>query len=73
MLGDAIVFQLVSSLEFMPAIVLTSKLCPKDVEATVYALLAGFQNFWVCSPPHRPQLSSLLRQPAAPLCALSVV
>jgi hypothetical protein len=25
--------------------VLTSKLCPKHVEATIYAILAGFQNF----------------------------
>ena len=29
----------------MPGVVLTSKLCPKHVEATTYALLAGFQNF----------------------------
>ena len=29
----------------MPAIILTSKLCPKNMESTVYALLAGFQNF----------------------------
>ena len=29
----------------MPAVVLTSKLCPKDMESTTYALLAGFQNF----------------------------
>ena len=36
MLGDAIVFQLCATLDFMPAVVLTSKLCPKSVEATVY-------------------------------------
>jgi hypothetical protein len=36
MLGDAIVFQLCATLDFMPAVVLTSKLCPKDVESTVY-------------------------------------
>ena len=29
----------------MPALVLTSKLVPKGLESTVYALLAGFQNF----------------------------
>eukprot|EP01051_Picozoa_sp_SAG22_P007058 SAG22_NODE_484_length_9912_cov_23.425150_8_plen_262_part_00 len=45
LLGDAIVFQLCATLDFMPAVVLTSKLCPKNVESTVYALLAGFQNF----------------------------
>ena len=33
------------TLDFMPGVVLTSKLCPKHVEATTYALLAGFQNF----------------------------
>lgn len=32
-------------LDWLPAIVLTSKLCPIGVESTVYALLAGFQNF----------------------------
>eukprot|EP01052_Picozoa_sp_SAG31_P051337 SAG31_NODE_12144_length_964_cov_1.493642_1_plen_160_part_10 len=31
----------------MPQIVLTSKVCPKAVEATVYSLLAGFQNFGI--------------------------
>lgn len=45
LLGDAIVFQLCATLDFMPAVVLTSKLCPPNVESTVYALLAGFQNF----------------------------
>lgn len=29
----------------MPTIVLTSKLCPSGIESTMYALLAGFQNF----------------------------
>ena len=37
--------QIVGSFELMPAVILTSKLCPKGMEATVYALLAGFQNF----------------------------
>lgn len=32
-------------LDFMPAVVLTASSCPKGMEATVYALLAGFQNF----------------------------
>lgn len=45
LLGDAIVFQLCATLNFLPAVVLTAKLCPKNVESTVYALLAGFQNF----------------------------
>lgn len=33
----------------LPAVVLISKLCPPGVEATVYALLAGFTNFGVAS------------------------
>merc|ERR1719285_138069 len=45
MFGDAIVFNMLTMLAFMPGIVLTSKICPKEMEATVYALLAGFQNF----------------------------
>lgn len=32
-------------MDFMPAVVLTSKLCPIGVESTVYALLAGFSNY----------------------------
>lgn len=32
-------------MEFMPAVILTSKLCPIGIEATMFALLAGFQNF----------------------------
>ena len=32
-------------LDWMPGIILTSKLCPKHMESTVYAMLAGFQNF----------------------------
>jgi len=45
LLGDAIVYNMLEMLAFMPTVVLTSKICPKGMEATVYALLAGFQNF----------------------------
>ena len=45
MVGDAIIYDICYTLNFMPAVLLTSKLCPKDMEATTYALLAGFQNF----------------------------
>ena len=38
-------YQACYMLNFMPAVVLTSKVCPENMEATVYALLAGFQNF----------------------------
>merc|ERR1719510_2606360 len=29
----------------MPQVVLTARLCPRGAEATVFAILAGFQNF----------------------------
>eukprot|EP00759_Apiculatamorpha_spiralis_P039404 PhF_6_TR38177/c0_g1_i1/m.57071 len=43
--GDAIIQSLTQMMEFMPAVVLTSKLCPKGFEASVFALLASFQNY----------------------------
>lgn len=45
LLGDAIIVNVIVMLDFMPAVVLTSASCPKGMEATVYSLLAGFQNF----------------------------
>lgn len=44
LLGDAIVFGMCQMLDFMPAVVLTSRLCPRGMEATTYAILAGFSN-----------------------------
>jgi folate/biopterin transporter len=43
--GDAVVFTAASMLDFMPMVVLTSRLCPHGVEALMYAILAGFSNF----------------------------
>jgi len=45
MLGDAIIQPAVQMMDFMPAVVLTSKLCPKGFEASVFALLASFSNY----------------------------
>ena len=45
MFGDAVLGPAVMMFAFMPAVVLTSKLVPKGLESTTYALLAGFQNF----------------------------
>ena len=42
--GDAIVFGACQMLDFMPAVILLSKLCPKGMEATLYALMAGYSN-----------------------------
>merc|ERR1719193_564133 len=47
LLGDSIVSNMLMMLAFMPSCVLTAKICPKEMEATVYSLLAGFQNFGV--------------------------
>jgi len=44
-LGQTLLGQVAYMLDFMPGVVLTSKLCPKGVEGTMYALLAGFSNF----------------------------
>lgn len=43
--GDTVVYQAAMMLDFMPAVVLTSRLCPSGMEAIMYALLAGFSNF----------------------------
>ena len=43
--GDAFILEIASMMFFLPAVVLTSKVCPKGYEATTYAVLAGFQNF----------------------------
>ena len=43
-MGTAIIYQVCYMLDFMPGIVLTSKLCPKGVEATVYGSLHKYFN-----------------------------
>jgi hypothetical protein len=43
--SSQVIYQVAAMMDFMPAVVLTSASCPKGMEATVYALLAGFQNF----------------------------
>ncbi|UPQ97416.1 folate-biopterin transporter [Chloropicon primus] len=44
MFGDAVIYNIVYQMDFMPSVVLTSKVCPKGLESTIYALLAGMQN-----------------------------
>jgi hypothetical protein len=44
-LGDAIIAQVTYMLDFMPVAVLMSRMCPKGMESTMYALLAGFSTF----------------------------
>ena len=44
MFGDAIIYNIVYQMDFMPAVVLTSKVCEKGLESTIYSLLAGMQN-----------------------------
>ena len=45
MLGNNVAASVATQFDLMPAVVLTSKLCLPGMEATVYAILAGFQNF----------------------------
>lgn len=43
--GDAACQPIASMLALMPSALLNSRLCPRGAEATVYAVLAGSQNF----------------------------
>jgi len=45
MLGKASVQNTFGMINFMPTTILISKVCPHGIEASVYALLAGFSNF----------------------------
>eukprot|EP01059_Diplonema_ambulator_P027777 TRINITY_DN4644_c0_g1_i5.p1 TRINITY_DN4644_c0_g1~~TRINITY_DN4644_c0_g1_i5.p1 ORF type:complete len:612 (+),score=117.24 TRINITY_DN4644_c0_g1_i5:97-1836(+) len=45
MFGDAIIAEVAAQLDFMPSVVLVSKVCPPGYESMVYAMLGGFQNF----------------------------
>jgi hypothetical protein len=42
--GDTILEPIVLMMAFMPTTVLISKMCPKDMEATTFAILASFSN-----------------------------
>lgn len=42
--GSAFLEQLIDNLDQMPATLLLSKLCPKGIETTMFAILAGFSN-----------------------------
>lgn len=43
--GDAACQSVAGQLQMMPMQLLTARLCPRGAESTVFALLAGFQNF----------------------------
>ncbi|ORC90302.1 pteridine transporter, partial [Trypanosoma theileri] len=43
-LGDAVLSQVISMLNWMPLFVLLSRLCPRGSESTVYAILAASGN-----------------------------
>jgi folate/biopterin transporter len=43
--GDTVVYNAVMMIDFMPMVVLMSRLCPPGIEAVMYALLAGYSNF----------------------------
>jgi len=44
LLGGALLEPLIDQLDALPSTLLLSKLCPKGVETTVFAILAGFSN-----------------------------
>eukprot|EP00440_Ansanella_granifera_P017739 gb/GFBE01019267.1/.p1 GENE.gb/GFBE01019267.1/~~gb/GFBE01019267.1/.p1 ORF type:complete len:564 (+),score=95.14 gb/GFBE01019267.1/:1-1692(+) len=43
--GDAACQSMAKQMAIMPMSLLTARLCPRGAEATVFAILAGFQNF----------------------------
>ncbi|CAK8997748.1 unnamed protein product [Durusdinium trenchii] len=43
--GDAACQSIAAQMMIMPQALLTARLCPRGAEATVFAILAGFQNF----------------------------
>jgi hypothetical protein len=45
MLGKCSIQNTVAMINFMPSTILISKICPEGLEASVFALLAGFSNF----------------------------
>eukprot|EP00668_Euglena_longa_P004609 GGOE01005379.1.p1 GENE.GGOE01005379.1~~GGOE01005379.1.p1 ORF type:complete len:613 (-),score=226.53 GGOE01005379.1:285-2123(-) len=45
MLGKCSVQNTIGMINFMPTTILISKICPEGMEASVFALLAGFSNF----------------------------
>lgn len=42
--GDAVIQRMVKTLNYMPAVVLTSKLCPRGMEATTFAVMDGISH-----------------------------
>jgi len=45
LLGDSILYPIITMASHMPAVMLTCELCPPNVESTAYALLAAFGNY----------------------------
>eukprot|EP01060_Flectonema_neradi_P010558 TRINITY_DN17638_c0_g1_i2.p1 TRINITY_DN17638_c0_g1~~TRINITY_DN17638_c0_g1_i2.p1 ORF type:complete len:583 (+),score=42.17 TRINITY_DN17638_c0_g1_i2:91-1839(+) len=43
--GDAVISQIAEQLDYMPSMVLISKVCPPGYESMLTAIMGGFQNF----------------------------
>ena len=44
MFGDAVLESIVGMMAYMPSVVLIAKMCPKNLETTMFAILASFNN-----------------------------
>jgi len=44
MFGDAVLESIVGMMAYMPSVVLIAKMCPKNLETTMFAILASFAN-----------------------------
>lgn len=43
-IGDSVMLQLVAELNLMPILVLACRMCPKNIEGTMYAMLMSTIN-----------------------------
>ena len=56
-LGDSLILTVTGQIAFMPILILSARLCPKDIEATLFALL---MSIWNLSMLLSQELGSLL-------------
>lgn len=44
-LGDSVIIQIIGEINTMPLLVLACRMCPKNIEGTMYALIMSTINF----------------------------
>lgn len=64
MFGDAVLESIVGMMAYMPSVVLIAKMCPKNLETTMFAILASFANLgglWVVLSGHLRWITRALK------------